>query len=272
MGTESYIQSLLVSNPLREPTLRAMVRALPVPQESRGLDAGCGIGLQCLLLAEKVGLAGHVTGLDVSAEMLDRGRELVKEAGLSERVSFQEGDVTNLPFGNNTFDWVWSVDCVGYGPWEPLPLLKELARVVKPGGIVAIAAWSSEKLLPGYPGLEARLGATSAGIAPFVQGKKPEFHFLRALSWFNELGLREVKARVFADSVHAPLRVEIRNALVELFQQRWPNVATELSSDDFAEFQRLCLPDSPDFILKLPDYYALFTYSMFLGRVVSQGL
>jgi SAM-dependent methyltransferase len=269
MGTESYIQSLLVTNPLREPTLRAMVRALQLPQGSRGLDAGCGIGLQCLLLADKVGLTGHVTGLDASAEMLDYGRDMVKKAGLSGCISFQEGDITDLPFDNNTFDWAWSVDCVGYGPWEPLPLLKELVRVAKPGGIVAIAAWSSEKLLPGYPRLEARLGATSAGIAPFVQGKKPEFHFLRALGWFSELGLREVKARVFADSVHAPLNVEIRDALVELFQQRWSNVATELSSDEFAEFQRLCLPNSPDFILNLPDYYALFTYSMFLGRIVS---
>jgi len=266
MDTESYIQSLLVSNPLRESTIRAMIEALQLPAGSRGLDAGCGIGLQCLLLADEVGLAGHVTGLDVSAEMLDRGREIVKEAGLSERVSFQEGDVANLPFDNNAFDWVWSADCVGYGPWQPLPLLKELARVVKPGGIVAIAAWSSEKLLPGYPRLEARLGATSAGIAPFIQGKRPELHFLRALGWFRELGLKEPRVKVFADSVYAPLNDEIRNALVALFDMRWPNVAPELSSDDFVEFQRLCLPDSPDFILNLPDYYAFFTYTMFWGK------
>ncbi len=266
MDTESYIQSALVSNPLRESTLHAMTKALQLPKGSRGLDAGCGIGLQSLLLAEEVGPAGHVTGLDVSAEMLDRGREIVKEAGLSERVSFQEGDIANLPFDNNTFDWVWSSDCVGYGPWEPLPLLKELARVVKPGGIVAIAAWSSEKLLPGYPRLEGRLGATSAGIAPFMQGKKPELHFLRALGWFHELRLREARAQVFADSFYAPLSDEVRNALVALFDMRWPNVAPELSSDDLAEFQRLCLPDSPDFILNLPDYYALFTYTMFWGK------
>jgi len=266
MDTESYIQSLLVSNPLRESTLRAMIKALQLPEGSRGLDAGCGIGLPSLLLAEEVGLAGHVTGLDVSTGMLNRGREVVKEAGLSERISFQEGDVANLPFDNNTFDWVWSADCVGYGPRGPLPLLKELARVVKADGIVAIAAWSSEKLLPGYPQLEARLGATSAGIAPFVQGKKPELHFLRALGWFRELGLRESRAKVFADSVCAPLNDEIRNALVALLDMRWPNVAPELSSADLAEFQRLCLPDSPDFILNLPDYYALFTYTMFWGK------
>jgi demethylmenaquinone methyltransferase/2-methoxy-6-polyprenyl-1,4-benzoquinol methylase len=142
-----------------------MVRALQLPEGSRGLDAGCGIGLQCRLLAREVGPKGHVTGLDISAEMLEYGREMVKAAGLSERISFKEGDVHKLPFEDNAFDWAWSTDCVGYGPWEPLPLLKELARVVKPGGIVAIAAWSSEDLLPGYPRLEAR-------HCPFCTGKE----------------------------------------------------------------------------------------------------
>lgn len=265
MDTESYIKSLLVSTPLRESILPEMVKALQLPKGSRGLDAGCGIGLQCLLLADEVGPAGHVTGLDISTEHLDYGRDIVKKAGLSEYISFQEGDVTNLPFDDNTFDWVWSVDCAGFVPPEPLSSLRELVRVTKPGGIVAISIWSSEKLLPGYPRLEARLGATPAGMAPFVQGTKPEWHFLRALGWFNELGLKEVKAKVFADSVHAPLGDEKRNALADLFKQRWPDVANELSSADFTKYQRLCSPDSPDFILDLPDYCAFFTYTMFWG-------
>ncbi len=266
MDDASYIQSLLVSDPLRVPTLREMVRSLQLPEGSRGLDAGCGIGLQCLLLAEAVGPGGHVTGLDISAEMLKRGGEIVKEAGLSERISFQEGDVHSLPFEDNTFDWVWSVDCVGYSPMDPLPLLKEMTRAVKPGGIVAIAAWSSEELLPGHPRLEARLGATSAGMAPFIQGKQPESHFLRALGWFHELGLKEPRGKAFAGSACAPLSDGVQKALTALFDMRWPNVATELSSDDLAEFKRLCSPDSPDFILNLPDYYALFTYTMFWGK------
>ena len=172
MDADSYIQQLKISNSYREPILREMVGWLNLPAGSSGLDTGCGVGLQCLQLAEEVGPAGHVTGLDISAEMLDYGREMVKNAGLSERISFQEGDVKDLPFANNTFDWVWSADCVGYGPWDTLRLVKELVRVLKSGGILALAAWSSEQLLPGYPRLEARLRATPDGIAPFVHGKK----------------------------------------------------------------------------------------------------
>jgi hypothetical protein len=44
MDTESIVQSLLLSNPLREPTLRTMIEILQLSRESRGLDTGCGIG------------------------------------------------------------------------------------------------------------------------------------------------------------------------------------------------------------------------------------
>jgi len=267
MGTDLYVKRFLADKELREPLLRTVVNTLPFPPGSRGLDVGCGIGLQCLLLAEKVGAAGHVTGLDISARFLKLGRERVKKVGLADRISFKEGDVSRLPFDNNTFDWVWSTDCVGYAPWEPLPLLQELARVTKPGGIVAILSWSSEILLPGYPRLEARLRATTAGLAPFIQGKEPEKHFLHGLGWFRELGFQESKAQVFADSVHAPLSEGIYSALESLFDMRWPDAELELSTDDRAEFKRLCSPDSPDFILNIPGYYAHFTYTVFWGNV-----
>jgi demethylmenaquinone methyltransferase/2-methoxy-6-polyprenyl-1,4-benzoquinol methylase len=262
-----FVQMAYVSNPLREPILRSAIQALQFPMGSRGLDAGCGIGLQTLLLAERVGPAGYITGLDLSPELLVYAKDIVKKAGLSERISFRQGDINTLPFDDNTFDWAWSVDCVGYAPIEPLPMVKELARVVKPGGSVAILAWSFEKLLPGYPLLEARLRATSAGIAPFVKGKKPESHFLRALGWFRGAGLEECTAQTFAGDAHAPLTDDLRSALTALFRMRWPGVEAELGQEDRKEYQRLCLPGSPDFILNHTDYYAFFTYSMFHGKV-----
>jgi len=264
---DNFVQNAYVFNCLRESVFRSAIQALQFPVGSRGLDAGCGIGLQALSLAAAVGPAGHITGLDLSPEILDYAKEMVKQAGLSERISFREGDVNELPFDDGTFDWAWSVDCVGYAPIEPLPLVKELARVVKPGGIVAILAWSSEKLLPGHPLLEARLSATSAGIAPFDKGMRPESHFTRALGWFRDAGLEERQTRTFAGDAYAPLTDDIRSALTALFQMRWPGVESELTLGDWGEYQRLCLPESPDFILDHPDYYAFFTYSMFHGKV-----
>jgi demethylmenaquinone methyltransferase/2-methoxy-6-polyprenyl-1,4-benzoquinol methylase len=265
--TDYFVQMAYVSNPLREPILRSALQALQFPLGSRGLDAGCGIGLQALLLAEAVGPAGHVTGLDLSPEFLDYAREMVEKAGLSEQISFRKGDVNKLPFDDDAFDWAWSVDCVGYAPIEPLPLVKELVRVVKPGGSVAILAWSSEKLLPGYPLLEARLNATSAGIAPFARGKKPGSHFIRALGWFRDAGLEEPIARTFVGDAYAPLPDDLYSALTALFEMRWPGAESELTREDQVVYRRLCLPESPDFILNHPDYYAFFTYSMFFGKV-----
>ncbi len=66
--TDSYLQSLMVANPLQEPVMRRTIHALNLPPGSRGLDAGCGIGLQAIMLAEAVGGTGHVTGVDLSPE------------------------------------------------------------------------------------------------------------------------------------------------------------------------------------------------------------
>jgi len=169
----AYLQRLLEANPLREPVLRSAIRALQLPPGSHGLDVGCGIGLQSLLLADAVGSEGHVTGVDILPEFLAYGEDLAGQAGLSERITFREGDMNRLPFAENTFDWAWSADCIGYPAGELIPLLKELMRVVRPGGDIIILAWSSQQVLPGYPLLEARLNATCSAYLPFLKRTDP---------------------------------------------------------------------------------------------------
>jgi SAM-dependent methyltransferase len=265
--TDTYAHKLRLSDSLREPAIRSAIRALRLRRGSRGLDAGCGIGSHTLLLAETVTPEGHVTGLDLSPRFLAHAREAAEKSNLSRCVSFREGNVSNLPFEDDSFDWAWSVDCVGFIPAQPVSLLKELARVVKPGGSVAILLWSSQQLLPGYPVLEARLNATSQGIAPFARGSRPESHFLRALGWFRDAGLEGAAAQPFAGDIHVPLSDDVREALLSLLEMRWGEPRSELSPEDWEEYQRLCRPESPDFILNLSEYYAFFTYSMFHGKV-----
>jgi SAM-dependent methyltransferase len=265
---DTYAHKLALSDSLREPVIRAAIQALQLPAGSRGLDAGCGIGSLTPLLAEAVAPGGHVTGLDISPAFLARARETAHESGLSERVSFQKGNVNALPFDGDTFDWAWSVDCVGYPTTESLSALKELVRVVKPGGSVAILGWTFQQLLPGYPQFEARLNATSLGVASYMQGKRPQAHFMRALGWFGDVGLERGTARTFIGNVQAPLDEQPRDALLSLFEMLWEWAQPDMTPEDRAEFQRLCRPESPDFILNLPDYCAFFTYSLFQGQVV----
>ncbi len=267
---QTYIQRLVESNPLREPLLRSIVQSLQLPQGSGGLDAGCGVGLQALLLAEAVGPQGHVTGLDLLPELLRYAEEMVLARGLSERISWRAGDVAELPFDDDTFDWAWSVDCVGYPAGDWLPALRELVRVVKPGGTVAVLAWSAQTLLPGYPLVEARLNANCSAYAPYVGGWPPQAQFLRGLHWLREVGLEDAEGRTFVGDVQAPLSAGIRAALISLFSMLWGEPHPFAAAEDRAEYERLCRPESPDFVLDLPDYYAFFTYSMFRGRVPGQ--
>lgn len=265
--TEAAMQRLLESNPLREPLLRSVIQALRLPAGSRGLDAGCGIGLQSLLLAEAVGPQGHVTGVDVAAEFLQYAESLVKNAGMAEQISFKEADINKLPFDDDAFDWAWSADCAGYPSGDLLPTLQELERVVRPGGTIAILAWSAQSLLPGYPLLEARLNATCSALAPYLELAPPEKHFLNALRWFGEVGLEAAQGRTFAGSVQAPLSAELRKALVSLFEMLWGTPQPGVSPEDREAYRLLCHPNSPGFILNQPDYYAFFTYTMFSGQV-----
>ena len=265
--TETYIQRLLESNLLREPLLRKVIQGLGLPAGSHGLDAGCGIGLQTLLLHEAICPNGHVTGLDILPELLTFGNEMVRKAGLSNGVTFRQGDVRHLPFDDHSFDWAWSADCVGYPAGELAPILKELVRVVRPGGSIILLGWSSQQLLPGYPLLEARLNGTCSGYLPFLKDKEPGSNFMRALHSFQTMGLEDVKAQTFVGDIQAPLDSDMRTAITSLFEMLWGERQADASQNDWNEYQRVCQPMSTDFILDIPDYYGFFTCSVFRGRI-----
>jgi hypothetical protein len=97
---------------------------------------------------------------------------------------------------------------------------------------------------------------------------KPKSHFLYLLGRFREIGLVDLTVKTFVGDVHAPFDDATREALTAFLQMRWHDVKSELSEEDWAEFQRLSDPGSPGFILNLHDYYAFFTYSLFSGTKV----
>src|SRR5512139_351662 len=230
-STDLYIQRLLESNPLRAPLLRAIIQSLQLPYGSRGLDAGCGIGLQCQLLLEAVSTDGHIVGLDILPELLAYGTQMIEQAGLAGPIIFRQGDVSQLPFEEDSFDWAWSADCIGYPAGELKPLLDELIRVVKPGGSIFILGWSSQQFLPGHPMLEARLNGTCSGYLPYLKDKRPEQNFMRALEPFRTSGLEKIKAQTFVADVCAPLHAEDRLALTSHLEMLWGMPQPEVSPE-----------------------------------------
>jgi ubiquinone/menaquinone biosynthesis C-methylase UbiE len=269
-----YAQRLAEIEPLRQPAILAAISALGVAPGSRGLDVGCGIGLHTCLLAERAGAEGHVTGLDRSPAFVHLATQRAEEAGWGGRLAFEVGDLTALEYEDDTFDWLWCNDALWPGPEregcltdDPVPVVRDFARVVRPGGTVALVYWSSQRLLPGYPGLEARLSATSQTYAPFSEGMRPGQHCMRATGWLEAAGLTDVSARTFVAEVQAPLDPVIRRALEATIEMFWGQAQDELSAEDWALFRRLRRSDSPDCLLDAADYYAFLTYTLFSGRV-----
>jgi arsenite methyltransferase len=103
----------------------------------RVLDLGSGAGTDSLIAAQMVGTAGHVTGIDMTPEMLAKARVAAAEMGAS-NVEFVEGEAERLPFADESFDVVVSNGVIDLIP-DKDAVFGELFRVLKPGGRMQIA-------------------------------------------------------------------------------------------------------------------------------------
>ena len=98
------------------------------------LDAGCGDGSLAILLAKKGAI---VTACDISPENIAAGRENAVSAGLSEKISFMTADAENLPFPDNSFDWVVSSHVLEHLPHFEKGLA-EIRRITKKRAVIAM--------------------------------------------------------------------------------------------------------------------------------------
>ncbi len=108
-----------------------------IPPGASVLDLGCGAGLDSLLAAAKTGPLGKVIGVDFSASMLDRARRGSSEAGFS-NIEFREADAERLPIEDASVDVALVNGIFNLNPIRDA-IFRELARVVRPGGVVYAA-------------------------------------------------------------------------------------------------------------------------------------
>ncbi len=109
------------------------------PATPQILDIGCGIGGSSLYLAEKFP-ATQVTGITLSPVQANRATARSSEFGLETRTKFVVADALAMPFADNQFDLIWSLESGEHMP-DKRKFLAEARRVLKPGGTLIFATW-----------------------------------------------------------------------------------------------------------------------------------
>ncbi len=136
------------------------ITRLGLPPGSLVLDVACGTGNLAIPLARQ---GCTVTGLDIAPNLLEQARKRAAAENLT--ITFDEGDAEQLPYANASFDAVVSMFGAMFAP-RPDVVASELARVLKPGGRLAMANWNpasfsgkmfqvSNRHVPPPPGLPA---------------------------------------------------------------------------------------------------------------------
>jgi len=116
---------------------RRFLKFVPVRSGERVLEVGCGTGVVVRDLAGLVGRRGEVVGVDASRRLLDRARALSRETARHARIAWRVADAASLPFAANRFDAALAVTVILHVA-DPLRVVREMARVTRPGGRVAV--------------------------------------------------------------------------------------------------------------------------------------
>lgn len=109
------------------------------------LEVGFGTGYSLKEIANSVGQEGKVYGIDITPEMLKITKRRLKKAGLLDRAELYEGDARRMPFEDSKFDAVYMASTLELFDTPDIPrVLKEIKRVLKPGGRFGVASLSKE--------------------------------------------------------------------------------------------------------------------------------
>jgi demethylmenaquinone methyltransferase / 2-methoxy-6-polyprenyl-1,4-benzoquinol methylase len=191
----------------QDPRWRSFLVSRIPPDAKRMVDIASGTAAVAIELA-RAAPARTVIGVDQSPEMLAAGTARVGDAGLGERIELREGHAESLPFANGEFDALTFTYLLRYVDDVPATL-RELARVVRPGGTVAMLEFGLPRggWRPLWE-LYVRLGLPAAGslvspgwggvgrfLGPSIRGFWQQWPEPRLLEAWREAGVSDVRAQ-----------------------------------------------------------------------------
>jgi len=253
-----------------EPELRALIADLEIAPGARILDAGCGVGLVTRWLAETTGRTGSVVGVDLShghieaAERLNGTRELP--------LRFMQADITRTIFGPGTFDLIWTYNTINHLD-DPAAALQTLAQTVVSEGRVVLV---QDLLLPEmiFAWDERLEQAVVRACRAYYRDKYGLSHRQitnqrNIYGWMLQAGFERVELRTVVSERVQPLSdTDIDYFQHSVFEGHWgERVQPYLEDEDWQELVRLTDPESDEYALKRPDFYALQTCTVVTGHV-----
>jgi arsenite methyltransferase len=131
------------------------------------LDLGSGAGLDCFFAAKKIGETGHVIGVDMTPEMIERARSSAKRLNI-QNVEFRQGYLEDLPVESDTVDVIISNCVINLAP-DKSKVFAEAFRVLKPGGKLAVSDIVTDGPLP--DAVKKSLSAWAGCVAGAVEAK-----------------------------------------------------------------------------------------------------
>lgn len=181
-----------------QPWAERMAEAVRVGPGDRVLDVACGTGVAARAIADRVRPGGSVVGLDVNDGMLTVAR------CKAPAVEWVEGRAEALPFDAERFDAVVSQFGIMFFD-DRRRAVREMVRVLRPGGRLAVAAWDALDRTPGYAAMVALLQrlfgdeAAESLRAPYSLGDPDNF-----LDLFEREGLADLRVATHAGTARFP--------------------------------------------------------------------